>query len=175
MEVGTGISEGIIPSALLRSARPLRRPAASALCFSRSFSRSRASLSRVLRLPLPLLFFELASPTLWLTSTSSSESAFEREFLLFRGDEEEPEFVRCRLMSSLRLFGDQRLAFAIMKTRLRVGMASPIRERYARQPETHSSLSLRLLLPRRILVSTLAELPCFLLSSMALRSCSASS
>ena len=96
--------EETIPSALLRSARPLRRPAASALCFSRSFSRSRTSLSRVLRLLLLLVFFELPSPVLWLTPISSSESAFEGEFLLFRGDEDEPEFVRCRLISSLRLF-----------------------------------------------------------------------
>ena len=35
----------------------------------------------------------------------------EREFLLFKGDDEEPEVVRCRLMSSLRLIRDRELAF----------------------------------------------------------------
>lgn len=92
-----------LPSPRRRSARPFRRPAASARSFSRFSSRSRFSLSRRFLAAAPRIFLRLCPTTFSALSSSSSESPIGESVFLSESEVEESEPVRCLLLSSLGL------------------------------------------------------------------------
>ena len=92
-----------MPSPRRRSARPFRRPAASARSLSRFSSRSRSSLFRWFLAAAPRIFLYPPSPDFAPASPSSSELRSCGGVLPFDGEDEEPEPVRCRFVSSVRL------------------------------------------------------------------------
>lgn len=80
--------------------------------------------------------------------------------MLWEAEDAEPDVVRCRFVSSLRL----EAILAMLK----------LRQAFSTKGKAHSSLALRLRLPFRTPVAVLAVPPSRLLSSIAMRSCASS-
>lgn len=154
MQMGHRATCSVLPSPRRFSARPFLLPAASTRSFSRFSSCSRSSFLRWFRAAAPRIFFA-DGENVALASSMSPSSSWGAP--LSFDDADDPDLVRCRLLSSFPLRCD------VVSRRCNTDTVVV----------THGSSSSLLRFPLRDMELAPVVLS-FLLSSIACRSCSAS-